>query len=331
MKLYHKGELYMKMIMKSSRLFYLLVICSLLLIISACGNNDSSPEPKTDSDAKSSEVTLDSANGEVTLPANAKKVLAPYHEDALLALGVTPVAKWAIGKTVQDYLEGDLKNIPSIEWNLPLEQVLNHEPDLIILENNMDSYEGTLDDYTKMAPTYVMTEETRADWRKQIETFGVILGKEGEAKKLLSDYEEKVANTRNQLAKAVGDETVAIIWATGNQFYLFEQNRHSAEVLYSELELNQPALIKEIGAADAASWNPISVEKLSELDADHVFLLAIEGEQGIQTLENSSVWQSTPAAKSGNVHIFKDPSNWTNKGLLASQKTMDDVLSVLVK
>ncbi|MFE8700747.1 iron-hydroxamate ABC transporter substrate-binding protein [Cytobacillus sp. FJAT-54145] len=322
----------MKTTMNLRRIFTIVMI-GLVLIISGCGNDNASPEPKTDDqpESETTEITLDSAMGEVTIPANAEKILAPYHEDALVALGVTPVAQWAIGQTVQQYLQDDLKDVPLIEWNIPVEQVLSHEPELIILQNNMDSYEGTYEDYNKIAPTYLMTEETVADWRKQIETFGKILGKEDEATKLLSDYEEKVSSARDQLTEAVGDQTVAVIWAAGDQFYVFEQNRHSAEVLYSELGIKQPTLIQEIGPADAAAWNPLSVEKLSELDADHVILLALEGEQGITTLENSAVWQSTPAAKNGNVHILNDPSNWTNKGLIASQKTIEDVLEVLTK
>jgi iron complex transport system substrate-binding protein len=195
----------------------------------------------------------------------------------------------------------------------------------------MEGYDGTYEDYNKIAPTYVMTEETTGDWRKQIETFGKLLGKEKEANKVLSDYNAKVADASAQLKKAIGDETVAVIWTIGNQFFLFEHNRHSAEVLYSELGVNQPALVKGLGEAASTQWNPISIEKLSELDADHVFLLAAEGEQGIETLNNSSVWQSTPAVENGNVYIVKDPSNWTNRGLIASQKTIDDILGALVQ
>lgn len=88
--------------------------------------------------------------------------------------------------------------------------------------------------------------------------------------------------------------------------------------------------MKNLGEAQA-QWNPISLEKLSELKADHVFLLAAEGEQGIETLKNSSVWQSTPAVANGNIYILNDPSNWTNKGLIASQKTIDNVLEQLTK
>jgi len=319
---------------KNFRFLFFSIVIGLLLIITACGNNDdSTTETKNENkeSTEKAEVTLDSAMGEVKIPADTERVMAPFHEDALLALGVTPVAKWAIGETVQEYLEKDLKDVPSIEWNLPLEQVLSHEPDLIILENNMDGYEGKYEEYNKIATTYVMTEETQADWRKQIDTFGKMLGKEEVAKKALSDYESKVAEAKDQLKEAIGDQTVAAIWAVGNQFFLFEHNRHSADVIYNELGLNQPALVKELGDAQTAQWNPISVEKLSELDADHVFLLALEGEQGIETLENSAVWQSTPAAKNGHVHILNDASNWTNKGLLASEKTIDDIIKTLVK
>ncbi|KAA9028440.1 iron-hydroxamate ABC transporter substrate-binding protein [Niallia endozanthoxylica] len=319
---------------KNFRFLFFSIVIGLLLIITACGNNDdSTTETKNENkeSTETAEVTLDSAMGEVTIPADIKRVMAPFHEDALLALGVTPVAKWAIGETVQEYLEKDLKDVPSIEWNLPLEQVLSHEPDLIILENNMDGYEGKYEEYNKIATTYVMTEETQTDWHKQIETFGKILGKEEAAKKALSDYETKVTEAKDQLKEAIGDQTVAAIWAVGNQFFLFEHNRHSADVVYNELGLNQPALVKELGDAQNAQWNPISVEKLSELDADHVFLLALEGEQGIETLENSAVWQSTPAAQNGNVHILNDASNWTNKGLLASEKTIDDIVKTLIK
>ena len=313
-------------------IFFSMIIC-LLFIVSACGNKDDSSannEKKSD-EQESTEVTLDSAMGEVTIKTDAKKVIAPFHEDALVALGVIPTAKWAIGESVQNYLEDDLADVPKLEWNLPLEQVLKQAPDLIILENNMDSYEGTYEDYSKIATTYVMTEETTSDWRKQIETFGKLLGKEDEAEKALDNYEAKVSDARKQLDEAIGDETVAIIWAIGNKFFLFEQDRHSAEVVYSGLDIKAPKLVEELGKVTDAQWNAISLEKLSELDADHVFLLASEGEQGIETLENSSVWQSTPAVKNNHVYLMNDPSNWTNKGLIASQETIEDVLSALVK
>ncbi|GAA0489655.1 iron-hydroxamate ABC transporter substrate-binding protein [Salinibacillus aidingensis] len=302
------------------------ILLTSILIVAGC--SESNTEEKKDESEQNNEVTVDSQMGEVTLPSDAEQIIAPFHEDTLLALGVTPVAKWAIGNQLQNYLEQDLKDIPKIEWNMPVEQVLKHQPDLIILEHGIDSYEGSYEDYKKIAPTFVMKEETTNSWRKQLEVFGEILNKDDKATKVLNQYNDKVKEAKEQLSQTVGNETVAVIWATGNQFFLFEENRHSAEVLYSELGVTPPELVKNLGDAQT-KWNPISLEKLSELKADHVFILAEEGEQGITTLENSSVWQSTPAAENGNVYILNDQSNWTNRGLIASQETIKDVLEYL--
>ncbi|RLL46586.1 ferrichrome ABC transporter substrate-binding protein [Oceanobacillus piezotolerans] len=317
---------------KNRKKFLFSLLIALLLVLSACGNDNASQDSgtKEENPAEKSEVTLDSEMGEVTIPADAERIIAPFHEDALLALGVTPVAKWAIGETLQNHLEDQLSNVPKIEWTMPLEQVLSYEPDLIILENNLDSYEGTYEEYNKIAPTYIMTEETTGDWRKQIETFGKLLGKEQEAEQAITGYEEKIDEASAQLDEAIGDETVAAIWVIGGQFFLFEKDRHSAEVLYSELGVNYPSLVEDLGEAQA-TWDPISLEKLSELDADHVFLLAAEGEEGLETLENSDVWQSIPAEQNGNVYVLNKPDSWTNTGLHASEQTIDAVLDTLVK
>ncbi|ASK60827.1 ferrichrome ABC transporter substrate-binding protein [Virgibacillus phasianinus] len=311
----------------------LLVVCSLaflLLVVTACGNDSKETGESTDQDTKGSEVTVEGKKGEVTIPADVERIIAPYHEDALLALGVTPVAKWSIGKMVQDYLEPQLKDVPRIEWNLPQEQVLEQSPDLIVLGSDLASYEGSYEDYQKMAATYAMPEDVSNDWRKQIEVFGKMLGKEDKADEVLAAYDKKVADAKKKLSKTIGDETAAMIWVQGGKYYLFEKDRHSAPVVYDELGINVPPFVESMGKSQAA-WNPISMEKLSELKADHVFLLALEGEQGIETLEKSDVWQSIPAAENDQVYIMNDPSFWTNKGLIASEKTIDALVDTLAK
>src|SRR5690625_4169864 len=212
-----------------------------LLLLAACGNNNDNDNETSENDdtEENTEITVESEMGEVKLPANAERVIAPFHEDSLIALGITPVAKWAIGETSQGYLEDDLQDIESIEWSMPLEQVLNHDPELIILENGLDSYEGSYEEYTAIAPTYVMTEEETREWKPQLEKFGEILGKEAEAKQALADYETKVQETNEALQDIIGDETMAMMWVTGGNYFLFEKERHSADMIYSELDVNR--------------------------------------------------------------------------------------------
>lgn len=312
----------------------LLMACSmvfLLVMITACGNDSSNSDSTSDDKDESSDVTVKGMKGEVTIPADVERIIAPYHEDALLALGVTPVAKWSIGKSVQDYLEPQLKEIPRIEWNLPQEQVLAKSPDLIVLGSDLSSYEGSYEDYQEIATTYAMPKDVGDDWRKQIDILGKMLGKEDKADSVIAAYDEKVSAAKEKLNKAIGNESVAMIWVAGGKFYLFEKDRHSAGVVYSELGINVPPFVESLGAAEKAQWNPLSMEKLSELKADHVFLLALEGEQGIETLEKSDVWQSIPAAKNDQVHVMNDPSFWTNKGLIASKKTIDALVETLAE
>ncbi|OZU87618.1 ferrichrome ABC transporter substrate-binding protein [Virgibacillus indicus] len=319
--------------LKKKYFFTLLFTVLLLLVLAACGNDDNDSNNDTSNNAsegnnENTEVTVDSEMGQVTLPANPERVLAPFHEDTLLALGITPVAKWAIGESVQNYLEKDLQDLERIEWTMPLEQVLSHEPDLIILENSLDSYEGSYEEYSAIAPTYVMTEEVTKDWKKQLQVFGEILGKETEAEKALADYETKVKEANGELTEILGDETVAFMWVTGGKYFLFEENRHSANMIYSELGVNVPILVEELGEAGTA-WDPISLEKLSELDADHVIILGNQKDEGIETLKNSNVWKNTAAVQNDQVYYIEDESNWTNSGLNASEQTIDELLETL--
>src|SRR5699024_8962785 len=130
----------MKSLSKHIILFLSLIII-MAMIATGCNTNDpsddngNSSEDKPSEETKNEEITIDSEMGEVTIPANPENILAPFHEDTLLTLGVTPVAKWAIDTSVQEHLEDQLADIPTIEWTMPLEQVLSYEPDLIILEN----------------------------------------------------------------------------------------------------------------------------------------------------------------------------------------------------
>ncbi|MFD1453491.1 MULTISPECIES: iron-hydroxamate ABC transporter substrate-binding protein [Oceanobacillus] len=313
----------MNKFMQKNYLFML--ILTTLLLLAACGNsNDNKSDDSNTSDdpEEASEITVDSEMGEVTVPANPEKILASYNEDTLIALGEKPVAKWAIGESVQDYLEEDLADVETIEWTLPLEQVLSIEPDLIILDHTLDNYEGSYEDYAAIAPTYVLSEEEVSDWKVRLQKIGEILGKEEEAEQALADYDEKVATAEEELNDTLGDESVAMMWVVGGKYFLFEENRHSANMIYNELGVEVPELVKELGQGEEA-WNPISLEKLSEIDADHLIILGYEDDEGIEALKNSNVWNNTDVVKNDQVYYIEDESNWTNSGLVASEQTID--------
>jgi iron complex transport system substrate-binding protein len=82
-------------------------------------------------------------------------------------------------------------------------------------------------------------------------------------------YKRLPKNIKN----AIGNETAAILWVSGDQYYLFENKRFAGNVLYNEFGVGQPEMIKKMPKAEA-TWQPVSLESLSELDADHLFLVS---------------------------------------------------------
>ncbi|GAA0320063.1 iron-hydroxamate ABC transporter substrate-binding protein [Oceanobacillus oncorhynchi subsp. oncorhynchi] len=305
--------------------YLFMLILTTLLLLAACGNSNDgeSGDSNTSGDTdETADITVDSEMGEVTIPANPEKILASYNEDTLIALDEMPVAKWAIGESVQDYLEEDLADVETIEWTLPLEQVLSIEPDLIILDYTLDNYEGSYEDYAAIAPTYVLSEEEVSDWKVRLQKFGEILGKEDEAEQVLADYDEKVNQAKEELDDSLGDESVAMMWVVGGKYFLFEENRHTADMIYNELDVEVPGIVEELEQGEEA-WNPISLEKLSEMDADHLIILGYEDDEGIEALKNSNVWNNTDVVQNDQVYYIEDESNWTNSGLVASEQTID--------
>ncbi|ELK47485.1 iron-hydroxamate ABC transporter substrate-binding protein [Halobacillus sp. ACCC02827] len=308
-----------------------LVMISLLfvlIIVTACNSDTENAEKDSEQEAK--ERTMTHAMGETTIPENPERILAPYLEDSLVALGEQPVAQWSIGDSVLDYLQPELKDIPKIGWDLPIEQTIEQNPDLIIFSSPSALQNGSYDDYNNIAPTYVMEEETNADWRAQLTAIGEILDKKEEAEKVLNDFDQKVEDAKSSLKNSIGDESVAFVWTTGEQFYVFDNTRYAAEIMYEDMGITQPEFIKNLPEGEE-QWNPISLEKLGQMDADHVFLIGAEGEPGLEILENSSVWQNTPAAKSDQVYLMNEPSHWTIDGVIAHEMTIDKVVNTLSK
>lgn len=310
--------------------FALILSFMVIMLLAACGGGNDDASPKKNKDEGNKEIVLQDAKGEVKIPANPERIIAPYLEDPLVALGVTPAAQWSIGETVLTYLQPQLKDVPKIGWDVPLEQTISYDPDLIIFSSPSAIQEGQYEEYTKIAPTYVFKDEVTNDWREQLRVMGKILGKEDKAEKELKEYEEKVADAKKKLQDSIGDESVAIIWVTNKQFYVIDETRHSGKVVYGDLGIKVPEFVKQLPTG-SATWDPVTLEKISELDADHIFLINTEGAAGVEEIFANPIWKGLPAVQQNQVYEFDDTSNWTISGLIANEKTIDEVLNKLAK
>lgn len=333
--------------MKGFKLFYIAIMVLTLLSLAACGsenenhdsekNNQTSESQETevngDSGTDRKERTVTDAMGhEVTVPAEPKHVIASYLEDYLVALDIEPVAQWSVkdGASVQGYLQDSLKEVPTVPHDLPLETVASFEPDLLLMDSAGMVEGNKYDQYSKIAPTYVVGESDNNDWREELKRVGEVFGKEDKAAKVLEDYETKVEETKERVKESIGDDSVAAIWLVANTFYVVNDQLSAGDVIYNDLGLTKPNVVKEIADQSTANWSEISLEKLAELNADHIFLINSDGE-GAEKLQDD-IWKNIPAVKNDNIYEYSvDKASWLYTGPVANTKMLEDIEENLVK
>ncbi|WP_059050129.1 ABC transporter substrate-binding protein [Paenibacillus senegalimassiliensis] len=328
----------------------LALLLGLTLIVGACGSKDANT-PATGNEASSAgnntgeqnadqntaepeaterEVT-DGLGNKVTVPANPQRVIASYLEDHLVALGVTPVAQWSIGDgtSLQGYLQGSLKDVPPIPFDLPFEAVMSFDPDLIILDSAEMASGDKYEQYSKIAPTYVVGTEQNNDWRKELLAIGDVLNKSEEAQKALDEYEAKATQAKESIQQELGEISAAVIWILEKNNFIVSENLSSGDVIYHDLGMKVPAQVHEISEGAEANWNPIATEVLAELDADYLFIIndtAVTKEQ----MQADPIWSGIPAVKNGHVYEYPRDSSWFYTGVLANSQIIDDVLGSII-
>lgn len=268
--------------------------------------------------------------GEVEIPVNPKRVVGIYLEDYLLALGVTPVVQWyhpSWGK--QDYLGLE---VPTFDITGSIESLLEASPDLIIVDGAADSAKYEL--YSKIAPTYRLPESILQSPAEILETIGDVLGIPEEAKHVHNEYTKKMADTKEKLEQAVGDETVAVLRLNvgDKTLALFGiDNRYTGNI-YKEMGLTPHPFARDMTEFHAI----LSEEKIPELDADHIIIFPSNGnwdsEENQEAMQvfGSPLWKSVPAVKNG--HVYRaDRTHWQSGAVTANMMKADDLLKWFVQ
>ncbi|MDL4843000.1 iron-hydroxamate ABC transporter substrate-binding protein [Aquibacillus rhizosphaerae] len=333
---------------KKNKIFIFVSLLAFLFLLAACGNdsgentseneeqetteNDEQQTETNGSEEETERTLTDALGNEVTIPANPKRVVASYLEDYLVALGITPVAQWSVsdGASIQDYLQDSLEGVPTIPHDLPLEAVTSFNPDLIIMDSASMVEGNKYNQYNMIAPTYVVGTEQNNDWREELMTIGEIFGKKDQAEQVLEDYEAKAADAKEHIQSAIGDESAAAIWLVGGTFFVVSETLSSGDVLYGDLGITLPNVVKEISENTTSNWSEISLEKLAELDADHIFLINSDQGNGSEMLQDP-IWQNIPAVQNNQIYEYEANTSWLYTGPIANTKMIDYVLESLTE
>lgn len=312
---------------KKTRLLIISIL--VIFILTACSSRNAND---TDVSSEASDTTrkiTDSLEHSIQVPKNPQRIIGTYLEDYLVALDKKPIAQWTVGSgSVLEYLQDKLADIPTISYDLPYEYVLNYEPDLLLISSS-DLVEGNkYNEYSKIAPTYVVKNGEDVTWKDTFKDVAKVLGKEKQAKEQISKYEKDAAKLKTDLKKSIGDKSVAVLWVTNNSAFVVAEDRASGPLLYNDLGFKAPSVVAEISKNATSDWSAISNEKLAELDADYIFLVDSDKDAAMY---NESYWKNIPAVQNNQVYRFDSSHSWQYSGPIASSKMLDDVRQTFIK
>lgn len=318
----------------------LFVLLGILLIVSValagCSTDNKAEEDASTSEETSSvdgtagessdstRTLTDALGNEVQIPTQPQRIIAPFLEDPLVALGIHPIAQWAAGGVPQQYLQNELKSVPllNMDGGLKKEEMLSYNPDLIILPNEAYLNASTYEEFSKIAPTFVLSADTN-DWRSIVTKLGEVLDKQSEANQALEQHDQKLAAAKEQLQTELGDKTAILLQGNDEKgFKLFGPEFYGGAVLYQGLGFKQPKVLN-------GDYELYSVEMLGELqDVDYIFVLSGTGRA--KPPEDNALWQNLPAVKQG--HVFPvDSGHWFNQNIIADGLIVEDVLRYVTK
>ncbi|EOH78875.1 ABC transporter substrate-binding protein [Enterococcus malodoratus] len=293
-----------------------------LFSLAACGQGSESKDTKNDI-----RTLTDAQDHKVEIPNKPKRIIASYLEDYLVALDEKPVAQWTVGEgKIQNYLQDKLKDIPTINYDLPYEDVLKFEPDLLLIGSNGSLEGGKYKEYAKIAPTYVVKNGDNVTWRDQLEDIGKVLAKEDKAKEVEKDYDQLVKKTKTDLKDKIEGKSAVVLWVTNNAAFMVADNRSSGQLLYQELGFEVPKLTKDISKKATADFSQVSLESLSQLDADYIFL--VNSDSGAEMFKDP-LWSNIPAVKNNQLFEFDGESSWLYNGPIAYTKMVESIQTVL--
>jgi AraC-like DNA-binding protein/ABC-type Fe3+-citrate transport system substrate-binding protein len=254
-----------------------------------------------------------------------RRVFAPFLEDYLLALDVTPVAQYSHpqwGK--QEYL--GLHDVPTVDISTGNWQELSrYMPELILLDDGFQRW--NLDECSRIAPLFKMPFH-QEDWRTTLHSAAAVFGRTNRVQEVIGNYEHQALQAKRVLTRSVHGQTVACLRVSscGINLYGCEQLGYTGSVLHHDLGLQPHTLVRQLTRGQKRV--SLTSEELAELTADHLFITFDRQEGEGRELLDTPLWRSLPAVRNRCVYEV-DFMAWMNYGVLSHQRKIEDVLRVL--
>ncbi len=319
-----------------------LLTIAVLLVLAACGSSEQGQKTESDeaTGSNSSEETKSEENsgseetriiqhemGETEIAGQPENVVALEFSfvDNLASLGVTPIGiaddndKERIIDPIQEkigeYTSVGTRKQPS------LEVISSLQPDLIIAD--MKRHKDIYDQLSEIAPTIILPS-LAADYEGIIDSFETVskaMGMEEKGAEVLAEHQEKMETLRSQVPDDE-DRTVLPAVVADSGYYAHNMESYTGSLLESI------GLKNAIQSGDAR-YNKINLEQVVEFNPDVMFHM-LSGEQTVvDEWKENDLYQDVSAVKNGEVHQV-DRNMWSRfRGLISSEKILEDAISYL--
>ncbi|WP_246258663.1 ABC transporter substrate-binding protein [Kroppenstedtia pulmonis] len=316
--------------MFDSKSKYLVIFLSFLLviIIAGCGTD-------TEEKAESEQIReVKHAMGVTKIPGTPKRVVVLTNEgtEAVLSLGIKPVGavhSWS-GNPWYKHIAKEMKGVAVVgdESQPNIEKIASLKPDLII--GTQFRQEKAYKQLSQIAPT-VFSETLRGDWQENFSLYAEALNKKEEGKKVLADYEQKIADGKKKLGSKLKEE-VSIVRFMPGKVRIYHKDSFSG-VLLEDLGLARPKPQDKDGLA-----SDITKERIPDMDGDILFYFVWEGkENSSEVAEVAQDWMKDPLWKKLNV-VQKDrvyqvsDDTWnTSGGVISAKMMLEELLQYFSK
>ena len=309
----------------SSRLLGALAVTLALVLVQGCAGDSESAAPS------GAVRTVEDAEGtSVEVPEKPLRVvtLSEPTLDGALALGVEPVGTVAgRGQSgAPGYLGEQAADIPVLGTvaNLDYEKIAAADPDLILVDGTSVNSAEVMAVLRRTAPTFY-AGYAGGDWRVTFENVARALNLEAGGEEVVAAYEAEVAKAAERLGD-YADQTFSVVrWQGGSASLILKEL--PAGMALEDLGLTRPKGQDRRGRGHS---EPVSLENLASIDADHMFFGTLGGSstnnpsaggssdvegarKALAQAEKVPGFTSLEAYRKGNVHLV-DGSLWTSTG-----------------
>ncbi|MDR5867370.1 iron-siderophore ABC transporter substrate-binding protein [Halomonas koreensis] len=280
--------------------------------------------------------TLDTAHGEVEVPDAPERVVTLYEGalDASLTAGVMPVGAVTTrgGDDVARYLDAHLRDqrpaIVGVVREINLEAVVGERPDLILAGPHLPDAQYAL--LSKIAPTVVPDSPglTPDAWKVEARQYGRALGRASAVNDAIAGVEARAAELREDLGDTEAGTANLVRWMPQGPLVMADRLFSSGLLAAVGLEVDAAGLIEGQGPHS----DPLSLENLSSLRGDWLFLATLneEGGEALAVAQASPAFARLPVVEAGRV-VPVDGQLWTSaSGPLAAEAILDDIEAALL-